>query len=193
MAKVTRAVPHMTRDLEKPFARSYWVVPNKFLAGYYPGSKHAEEASQRHQGLLNCGIRYVVNLMEEHETDHSGNGFVPYENTLREIADGMAVDVYFIRHPIRDNGVPSTEQMVTILDTIDHAISSELPVYVHCWGGVGRTGTVVGCYLARHGIATGQECLVKIRELRRIDPTADRSSPETIKQADMVLGWKTGK
>jgi protein-tyrosine phosphatase len=183
----------MTQDLEKPFDRSYWVVPHNLLAGCYPGSRDPDEASQRLQGLLNCGIRYVVNLMEEHETDHSGNGFVPYENTLREIADGLAVDVYFIRHPIRDNGVPSTEQMVAILDTIDHAISSELSVYVHCWGGVGRTGSVVGCYLARHGIAKGQECLDKINELRRTNPTVQRNSPETIEQANMVLCWKTGK
>ena len=91
---------------------------------------------------------------------------MPYEKMLTEIAHDMDVDVHFVRYPIRDNDVSSIEQMVAILDTIDHAISSELPVYVHCWGGVGRTGTVVGCYLARHGIATGQECLAKIMYFR---------------------------
>ncbi|MFZ5949388.1 MAG: fused DSP-PTPase phosphatase/NAD kinase-like protein [Candidatus Rifleibacteriota bacterium] len=27
------------------------------------------------------------------------------------------------------------------------------PVYVHCWGGLGRTGVVVGCWSRRHGEA----------------------------------------
>ena len=31
-------------------------------------------------------------------------------------------------------------------------------MYLHCWGGVGRTGTVVGCWLVRHG-RTGDEAL----------------------------------
>ena len=35
--KVTRPTEtHMTRNLEKPFARSYWVVPNKLLAAATP-------------------------------------------------------------------------------------------------------------------------------------------------------------
>ena len=34
------------------------------------------------------------------------------------------------------------------------------PVYVHCWGGIGRTGTVVGCWLVRHGM-TGDEALAE--------------------------------
>ena len=46
---------------------------------------------------------------------------------------------------------PARQAMVTILDTIDQAVADGRTVYVHCWGGVGRTGTVVGCYLVRHG------------------------------------------
>ena len=38
-----------------------------------------------------------------------------------------------------------------MLDTIDQALAAGHTMYVHCWGGVGRTGTVVGCHLVRHG------------------------------------------
>jgi len=58
---------------------------------------------------------------------------------------------------------------------------------------VGRTGAVVGCYLARHGMAEGEERLAKIKELRSTDPTAYRNSPETGKQAEMVLSWGRGE
>ncbi|WP_374108489.1 hypothetical protein [Nostoc sp. XA010] len=33
------------------------------------------------------------------------------------------------------------------LPPIDRALNGQEKVYVHCWGGIGRTGIVVGCYL----------------------------------------------
>ena len=40
--------------------------------------------------------------------------------------------------------------MLAVLDAIDIALCEGHGVYIHCWGGVGRTGTVVGCWLKRH-------------------------------------------
>jgi hypothetical protein len=54
-------IPHA----RTPFGRSYWVVPDKFLAGAYPGSKDHDEALPKITALVECGIRFVVNLMEE--------------------------------------------------------------------------------------------------------------------------------
>jgi len=155
---------------EKPFARSYWVVPDRLLAGSYPGSRGREEALEKLMRLLKCGVREVINLMEEDEKDHNDQDFVAYEATLRDLAGKLRVRVNCRRHPIRDGHVPPLERMIAILDDIDDAVSHGRPVYLHCWGGVGRTGTVVGCYLARHGLATGKECLERIRELRGNDP-----------------------
>jgi protein-tyrosine phosphatase len=67
------------------------------------------------------------------------------------------------------------------------------PVYIHCWGGRGRTGTVVGCWLIRHGIAEEKTVLEKISELRRFDPRAHFPSPEMPGQIRMVLSWKKGQ
>ena len=83
--------------------------------------------------------------------------------------------------------------MRDILDEIDHALAKNSPVYVHCLGGKGRTGTVVGCYLARHGIAVGRAALAKIRELRRNHPDAHVISPETEEQRQFVIRWKKGE
>jgi protein-tyrosine phosphatase len=79
------------------------------------------------------------------------------------------------------------------LDEIDRSLARDLPVYVHCWGGKGRTGTVVGCYLARHGIATGKSALDKINELRRNVPNWNEPSPETRQQCEMVALWQIGE
>ena len=183
----------MTSDLEKPFGRSYWVIPGKFLAGAYPGSKDHEEALPKITALVECGIRFIVNLMEEGERNSSGEQFVPYEDILASVSSKLGVKIHLRRMPIRDLHVPSRHHMVEILNMIDGAIEDGLPVYVHCWGGVGRTGTVVGCYLVRHGLATRDDVLERIAVLRRDEATAYRPSPETWDQRVMVQTWLPGQ
>jgi hypothetical protein len=178
---------------EAPYPRSYWVVPGKLLAGCFPGDKDVVKTEQKLRALLNSGIRCIINLMEEHELDHSGQPFRSYELMLKDYASEYGVEVTWVRLPIRDLGVPTPAFMRTILDTIDLAIMEERPVYVNCWGGKGRTGTVVGCYLASHGIAVGQQAIGMIKELRKNDPTAFEPSPETKDQCDLVLAWKSGQ
>ena len=183
----------MTRFPRIPFDRSYWVVPDKFLAGAYPGSKDHDEALPKITALVKCGIRYVVSLMEEDERSFSGEPFEPYENILASIASTLGVEIRLKRMPVRDLHVPSRHDMVEILNTIDRAIENDKPVYVHCWGGVGRAGTVVGCYLIRHGLATGIDVLERIAVLRRNEVTANRPSPETWDQRVMVQSWLLGQ
>jgi len=60
-------------------------------------------------------------------------------------------------------------------------------------GGRGRTGTVVGCFLARHGYASGHGILKLIQELRRDTEDHDRPSPETSQQIEMVVSWVEGE
>ena len=82
--------------------------------------------------------------------------------------------------------------MVRILNQIDLCIKYDNPVYLHCWGGKGRTGTVVGCYLARHGLTEGNEVIEMIKELRKNAEDFSGPSPETKAQISMVLNWKKG-
>jgi protein-tyrosine phosphatase len=82
--------------------------------------------------------------------------------------------------------------MTRILDDIDRLLLTSKMVYLHCHAGLGRTGTVVGCYLARHAMATGQSALDRITHLRRAIPGSGRS-PETKAQADFVVSWQPGE
>ena len=187
---------HTTEDNtvnEVPFPRSYWVRPGRLLAGCYPGAPGPREATRKLKGLLDSGIRGIISLMEPNETNHQGHQFSSYQEQLYRLAAERDVAVTCLRLPIPDQCVPTRQTMSQILDAIDAFLENGTPTYIHCWGGKGRTGTVVGCWLARHGIATGQEALASVQHLRRNDPTADQPSPENRIQCSMVLNWREGE
>jgi protein-tyrosine phosphatase len=90
--------------------------------------------------------------------------------------------------PIRDLDVPTSTQMRATLAAIGAAIERGETIYVHCWGGIGRTGTVVGCWLVERGTDPAQG-LARLCELRRHTERADRVSPETEAQQKFVPAW----
>jgi hypothetical protein len=167
-----------------PITESYWVEENLFLAGEYPGGYGPEEARKRMDAFLESGIRTFIDLTQPHE-------LVPYEPILKEQAHIYDYMTVYHRFAIRDHGVPSVQTMTLILDTIDSAIQSNSPVYIHCWGGVGRTGTVVGCYFVRHGMSP-QKALERVNAMYKTRPHDYFlvRSPETDEQADFVRNWR---
>jgi hypothetical protein len=175
-----------------PFERSNWVVSGKFLAGCYPGAKHTDQAGERLVALIDAGIRCIINLMEEYETDWKGGTISLYEEEMHRLASARGSDIECVRMPVPETSIPTIASMKLILDRIDQSIEEGKPVYVHCWGGKGRAGTVVGCYLARHGVATGKDALKMITELRKNDAGRKEPSPENERQRWMVYSWAQG-
>lgn len=170
-----------------PTTSSYWIVPGLLLAGAYPGHPEPDEHRAKVQALVNAGIRTFVNLMEEDEKDGRGKPFVPY----RGLACELCSQVESARYPIKDQSVPTPAVMIAVLDAIDESLTSGKPVYVHCWGGVGRTGTVIGCWLLRHRLATSADVLEVLMRLRQQDrERRNRMSPETGEQQKFVREWR---
>ena len=174
----------------KPFEQSFWVVPGLLCAGQYPGDVNAENREAKIRGLVECGIRRVLNLMEETETGWSKQAFVPYAPQLTEAAAEQDNQVECLRFSIRDAWVPSRAGMKRILDAIDEAVQANTPVYVHCWGGHGRTSTVIGCWLVRHGM-TGQDAIAQIQEWRKDLPK--HHYPLEDEQEHFILCWQAGE
>ena len=166
-------------------ANTYWVVPGRFAAGEYPGATNRQRAAGRLRTLLRAGIDHFINLTERHEP------LEPYAKVAAQEAGQLGMEVVHARHPIGDMRVPRRpQQTADILDAIDEALADGRNVYVHCWGGIGRTGTVVGCWLVRHGM-TGDEALDQIAEWWQdveksyIHPR----SPQTRDQRNYVRNW----
>ncbi len=170
-----------------PILDSYWVIPGNFRAGEYPGSLNEDDARGKLNWLLDQNIDYILDLTEDGEAD-----LRPYAHVFHEEATQILRKVNHQRIPLRDFKTPAQETVVEILNIIDLSLSEGKCIYLHCLGGKGRTGTVVGCYLVRHGM-TGKDALEKIQDLRRGIPGGNTQSPETEGQRRMVLEWKQGQ
>ena len=176
-----------------PFPRSYWVIPGKLLAGFYPGDKDPEQMQAKLQGLLNAGITRIINLMEADEKDRSGLPFVDYTRPIAGLAANVGRSVRCDRFPVRDVSVPSPHLMVQILAAIDEELAAGGAVYVHCWGGRGRTGTTVGCYLVEAGMTDGPGALDMLMSLTSRERRIFRRIPETAEQEEFVRTWQRRK
>lgn len=164
-------------------ARTYWAHEPVIMGGAFPGDLIERKTLEKLRAIHGCGVRTFINLMPLADRDHSGELFDPYESYFPEIDPNLAMH----RFPIVDLSIPSFELMDEILAAID-SHRSRGAVYVHCWGGRGRTGTVVGAYLIREGLATPENFVEVIRELRRSDTGGGRS-PETPEQIQFVKDY----
>jgi len=170
--------------MDHPIPDSYWVEPGHFLAGEYPGAREEDAALAKVGALLDAGVTLFVDLTEAGEYN-----LRPYWPLVQQLAGERGERVEHRRLSIPDMGTPSVDTMRLILDTIDGVLAAGETVYVHCFGGIGRTGTVVGCYLVRHGME-GATALATIAQRRQGTPDGHKRSPETDAQRVLVITWQ---
>lgn len=182
----------MSESNTEPLRGTYWVLPGQFLAGVYPGDTESMVAEKRIRALIRAGIRTFVDLTDEDEINEDAKVIPAYRSILRQVSEDESVQVTYANIPIEDRGVPSPWTLRCILDVIDRSIADENPTFVHCWAGRGRTGTVVGCYLKRHGLAQDGDVIQKLARLRKDLHNAQETSPHTKDQIRMVVTWKKG-
>lgn len=176
---------------DRPIPASYWVVPGQFLAGEYAGGQDEEQTRQRLTAFLKAGFDTFFDLTAEGELP-------PYLPVLmeetghydRRVHYGSPTGYHYHRFPIPDKGLPSSGTLTAILEAIDAATAQGRKVYLHCRGGIGRTGTTVACYLVHRGL-DGKAALGRLNELYQTSEqfTFFPHAPETEEQAAFVLNW----
>lgn len=176
-----------------PIRECYWVVPGLLLAGEYPYSFREAEGRDRLRAFLAAGIRLFVNLTEPRETGRTGP-LEAYEDALAEEAEALGVEVRVVRHPVRDMGVPEDGGLERIVAELETAVERGEPAYVHCWGGIGRTGTAVAAFLSRRHAVSGDEALALLADLWKDVPKSEYfvTSPQTNEQFEAVRRFAAG-
>ena len=157
-----------------PFARPhlncYWPLPGLLLAGEHP-APHLS-------ALLTSGVNHFIDLTSPDE------GLVDYRLTLPDPASHQ-------RFAITDYGVPTVPLMRQILAAVKLNLDAKLPTYLHCHGGIGRTGTVVGCWWVEQGF-TSDEALAMLAKHWRVMEKRERAphTPETPEQVVFIRAWQ---
>lgn len=143
------------------------------LAGEHPAGPDDAATAARLVALRELGVTAFVDLTETGEV-------AAYEH----LVGGAA----YHRRPIPDFGVPADDELRATLDLLDELVAAGATVYLHCRGGLGRTGTVVSCRLVREGVPAA-EVPARLATLRAASTKRDRDSPETAEQRALVARW----
>jgi len=151
--------------------RFYWVLkpPAAPLAGMpYPIN------STPWANIWQAGFRHVVNLYESTPKYDPAPLSILYSAELRDLVDGGQPhdpqhEEDLIRKAVKD---------------IAKKLSFGEGVVIHCWGGRGRTGTVIGCLLRTLGF-TSADIISYLNELH-IAREKSEGWPESSWQAQLV-------
>ena len=171
-----------------PLPNTYWIEPGRLLAGEYPASASRADTLFRLNKLLTAGVTCFLDLTEPGE-------LAPYDAMLSSAKAASGLLIAYERKPIPDHSIPpSPEVMAGIHEAIDRALAAGHCVYLHCRAGIGRTGTVLGCYFVHRGMLP-DAALDHVNALWRANQRS-RSwphTPETDEQYEYVLNWRADR
>ncbi len=171
--------------MKGPLPDTYWASPGRLMAGPSPAHQERKVQNANLVALLGAGVRCLIDLTIADE--------IPSYRVSLDRRTPPGEQTVYLKVPLLNGTAPNRATCQTVLDLIDSSVERERPVYVHCLGGLGRTGTIVACWLIRHGECEPEEAFARLSELRRGQPHGDRPSPETGQQHRLVRSWRRGE
>ena len=128
-----------------------WIIENKLAGSAIPTS--IDEV----QWAIEQGVKSIVTIRED------------------PLDDDWVKDVNYLHVSSNDMGVPEFADLTFAVDFIHRRITNNEPVMVHCLAGLGRTGTILACYLIKYQKMSANEATEKVRKER---PGSIQSYPQ---------------
>jgi len=119
-----------------------WLIAEKLAGSAIPTS--FEEI----KWILDEGVKSIVTIREE------------------SLDEDWIKDVNYLHIHSNDMGVPEFDDLTRAVDFIHERITNNEPVMVHCLAGLGRTGTILACYLIKYQKLSADDSIQKVRESR---------------------------
>ena len=136
-----------------------WLIEGKLAGSAIPTSKDEIKWIQEE------GVKSIVTIREEPLDEDWINGM----NYLHVLSDDM--------------GVPSFDDLKSSVDYIHKKIQNKEPVLVHCLAGLGRTGTILACYLIKYEKMSAVNAIQHVREKRY-------GSIQSLVQEEMIFQYE---
>ena len=119
-----------------------WLIEDKLAGSAVPTS--IDEV----KWVIDQGVKSIVTVREE------------------PLDDEWVKEVKYLHIMSNDMGVPEFVDLGSAVDFIHRRITNNEPVMVHCLAGLGRTGTILACYLVKYQNMSADEAIQKVREER---------------------------
>lgn len=169
MPPVDTGASKWLQDVEMSCLNLSWILDGQ-LAGHAAPTSGQDLVWLKGQGILS-----LVRMAEAHAAMVSG-------------AQIARLGLFDCHEPVPDYRAPTQEQIDRMINFITSSLAAGRPVGVSCTAGLGRTGTILACYL----VTTGQDAGAAMNEVRARRPRSIETKEQERAVKEYAARMRTG-
>ena len=180
---IRTSVSHPIRIDELPILNGWLGMSfcaGKKDVGYFSGHVWERDLETDALTIANWGAETWLNLMEESDIKAVSLNPIIFKNTIEKLG------INYFHFPIVDAGIPTEEDenhwQQEISPFVLHELTQGKKVFIHCKGGLGRTGIIAARLLIDSGVSSDADEIMKIVRTARSGAIENRIQEEWIRK-----------